>query len=538
MSRFLYPPSRQSHRCYISCVNYRFIINQLGILLFILSGILLGVELTFFIIARVQESGIDTDARLAFFLTGGIGLFCSGVVWFATRSREEQPIGRRDALLLVSLSWLLGAAYAAIPFFAWAHLHEEAGLSHPFRSYIDCYFEAMSGLTTTGATVLSEIETLPRSLLLWRAFTHWLGGLGIVVLFVAVLPSLGVGGKRLFRVETPGPKAEGVRPSIRDTARVLWYIYLGLTLAQISALLIAGMGWFDAVCHTFATLATGGFSTKNASTGEFTTVGFSIIFFIFMFMAGMNFRLFYDMLHRPWREVLRDTELRVYAGIVVIASIIIIGSLWASADPIVTTTGDSIASDFDHSLREGALTTISIQTTTGFATSDSNQWPFAAKAVLIALMFVGGCAGSTAGGIKVIRIWIALKILLAEVEHVFRPNVVRPIRLGNTTIDSDLKMSTIAYVLGIVVLFAIGGLTIMLLEQLNTDSNCSFTTAATASLATICTIGPGLEEVGATQNYGWFSPLSKVFMCILMVMGRLEVFAILVLFNPHFWKGE
>ncbi|MHC4989959.1 MAG: TrkH family potassium uptake protein [Planctomycetota bacterium] len=519
-------------------MNYRYVANQCGLLLVILGLFMLGLSAIFFGIEGLLEHDVSPGARLALFVSSVIGLLIGGVAWRTTRKGSLQ-LGRREALLLVAVSWVGGAALAALPYFLWAHWSEEARAletPHEFRNYISCYFEAMSGLTTTGATVLGDIESVPRSLLLWRAITHWLGGLGIVVLFVAVLPSLGVGAKKLFRVEAPGPSPEGLSPQIRDTARVLWYIYLALTAAQVLALLAGGMNLFDAVCHTCATLATGGFSTRNASVGAYDGLFVRLVIIVFMVLAGLNFGLYYQVIRGRARSALKDTEMRLYLIMLVGGSaLVFVGML---GEPISLTSGATLEPTVGQALEETVFTTISVQTTTGFCTSDFNKWPFLSQAVLVMLMFVGGCGGSTAGGIKVIRIWIAIKVMLAEIEHVFRPHVIRPMKLGGGTIDPDMKLGTVAYVLGIILLFTIGSGLIMLIEDAYPDSPCNFTTAATASVATLCTIGPGLAHVGPVENYGWFSVWSKLVMCVLMVLGRLEVFAIIVLFSPRFWSRD
>lgn len=518
-------------------VNYRLVIGRLGLLFGLLGLVMLATAALF---AAAQAFGVRADpdytAVLALCIAGGCGAVLAGAGWLVSRTAPGF-LGRREALLLVAASWLLGAALAAMPYWVWAHLGD-GHPGHPFRAFIDCYFESMSGLTTTGATVLTDIEAMPASLLLWRAITNWLGGLGIVVLFVAVLPGLGVGGKRLFNVEAPGPSPEGLKPRIRETARYLWYIYLGLTLTEILALwAFTPLDAYDATCHTFATMATGGFSTRNASLGAYAaTPMVDVIVIVFMVLAGMNFNLFYKIAKGRGREVLRDTELRVYFCLLAGGAALVSLAVWLSPDPILMTTGQEVASTAGASIRQGVLTTVSIQTTTGFCTSDFNAWPFLAQGVLIMLMFVGGCSGSTGGGVKVIRVWVAFKILLAEIEHIFRPHVVRPLRLGRSTMDIDLKLGTMAYLLGIVALFVMGSGAVMLLEQLNPANDCTYTSAATATIATLCTIGPGLDQVGALENYSWFSSPSKAVLSILMVLGRLEVFAIIVLFSPRFWR--
>ena len=513
-------------------MNLRTVISQLGILLLVLSASILAVA-GWAAIALLRGDPSEALPMRAFLLTALVGAGVGFSLWVLSR-RHTGEIGRREALLLVAVSWIVSAALSAMPYRLWAAMETDAErYDLAFVSYVDCYFEAMSGLTTTGATVLTRIDTLPSSLLLWRSLTHWLGGLGIVVLFVAVLPMLGVGGKRLFRVEAPGPTAEGVRPRIQETARALWMIYLGLTVALAILLRIAGLDWFESVCHTFATLATGGFSTRNASVGEINSLGVDVVLTVFMVLAGVNFGIYYNAMRGRWRSIKEDPELRAYLGLLLVASVVMIFAL--RTYPIISTTGEQVERSLGSAARHGVFQVVALQTTTGFCTADFNLWPFGIKAILLALMFVGGSGGSTGGGIKVVRCLIAVKVLAAEIEHVFRPNVVRTIRLGKTVVDPELRHSTLAYILIILLLFGAGAVLLMLFEH---DSNISFVTAATASAATLNNIGPGLGRVGAIENYAWFTDASKVLMCGLMALGRLEVFAILVLFVPRFWRRD
>lgn len=512
-------------------MNYRNLFHQLAVLLLVLSGtsLLLG-----------GWSALETywgfpgeqAAAHALLATSSIGIVISGIGWILTR-RASASFGRREALLLVALSWLLGAALAALPYLIWARISEVAGDHHPFRSFVDCYFESMSGLTTTGATVLSDIESLPRGILLWRALTHWVGGLGIVVLFVAVLPSLGVSGKKMYRVEAPGPSPDGFSPQIRDTARGLWYIYLALTILQTLLLMVAGLDWHDALCHTFASLATGGFSTRNASVGAYDSAVVNVIIIVFMVLAGMNFGLFYQLFKGKAAHVWRDTEMRLYLLILLVGSGIVAVSLLNQR--IVTTTGEERGPDAVDAIQQGVFTTVSIQTTTGFCTSDFHRWPEVAKIVLVTLMIIGGCSGSTAGGIKVIRLWITLKVMAVEIERAFRPKVMRPVKVGTAALDDDQKLGNVVYVLGIAVLVGAGTIAVQLFES---HSKADFATCSTAAIATLCTIGPGLGAVGAIENYGWLTSSSKLVLSLLMVLGRLEIYAVAVLFTPRFWRGH
>lgn len=515
-------------------MNFRYALNQFSLLMLVLSGLLAVLGLGALIEAMVGDR-TERVADWALLVTAGIGALGGGVMYRLTRTKRTL-FGRREAMLLVSMSWLIGAALGALPFWIWARGWSHNTSFHPFASFIHCYFEAMSGLTTTGASVLTDIQAVPRSLLLWRSMTHWLGGLGIVVLFVAVLPSLGgAGGRKVYRVEAPGPTKEGVRPSIRDTARMLWLIYVGLTVAQVLALRAAGMPtWLEAISHTFATLATGGFSTLNASIGGYHSLAIDVIVIVFMFLAGVNFGLYYQLMHGKLRSVWRDTELRVYTAIMVGSAALITIMLVASGQPITTTSGEQVPATIANAAQYGAFMTASIQTTTGFANADYETWPFATKALLLALMFIGGSAGSTGGGIKVVRIWVAFKILWGELERNFRPNVVRAVRIGTHAIDTDMRLSILAYVLGILLLFGVGTGLLMVFEDGRTD----FKTATTASLACLCNIGPGLGLVGPRGNYAFFTDASKLLLSLLMVMGRLEVFAVLVLLSPRFWRGH
>lgn len=518
-------------------MNRRIILHHGGIVMVLVSGIMILVAAGVYLMALIRGSTLDTFAHQALSVTGLGGLLIGVPTWLLNRGGSKF-LARKEAMLLVAGTWVVGAALAGMPYYLWAKWKATGVNRHVFQNFVSCYFEAMSGLTTTGATVLSDIESMPRSLLVWRATTHWLGGLGIVVLFVAVLPGLGVGGKRMFMIEAPGPAPEGLVPKIRETAKSLWYIYLGLTAAQVLALL-PFMSLYESICHTFATLATGGFSTRNASTGAFHHQPMvDVIVVFFMILAGANFGLYYRLTNGDWRSVLRDTELRLYLFVLLFAAAVVSGAVYFDRQPIVLTNGTAVEATAVESVRQGVVTTVSIQTTTGFCTSDFNRWPFLAQGMLVLLMFIGGCSGSTAGGIKVVRVWIALKVLTSEVEKIFRPDVIRPVRLGKATMDPELKLGTVCYFLGCILIFTAGAGAVMLLEQLQPDSPCDFTTAATASAATLFTIGPGLAKVGAIENYGWMSEWSKAVLCVLMAFGRLEIFAIIVLFTPSFWKSD
>jgi trk system potassium uptake protein TrkH len=507
-------------------VHFRFVSLQLGFLLIVLS---LSMGLT------AGLAAYDGDGTLPAFGWSMLSGITVGLTLIAFGRWGSHQLGRREALLLVSLSWFVGALLAALPYWVWAHL-DGGPAGAAFVSFANCYFEAMSGLTTTGATILPDISVIPRSLILWRAFTHWLGGLGIVVLFVAVLPLLGVGGKRLFRIETTGPTSQGATPRIAETARALWIIYVGLTIAQVAMMMLVDdeMTWFSAVTHTFATLATGGFSTMNSSAGGLPPATQWVIV-LFMFLAGVNFAIYQQVMRGRFERLWRDTELRAYVMILLAASAVV--ALAIHGTTYHDTAGEAASRYGDRVVRDAVFQVVSVQTTTGFCTADFNEWHLAARSVLVLLMFVGGCGGSTGGGIKVIRIVVVAKVLWAQLEHAFRPQVVRPVRVGSSTVNEAARLGILGYVLGVVAIFLIGTAMFICTEAGNPQS-MDGVTACTAVIASLNNIGPGLEQVGAVSNYNWVSAPGKLLLSILMAIGRLEVFAVLVIFMPRFWRSE
>ncbi|MEM9418154.1 MAG: TrkH family potassium uptake protein [Planctomycetota bacterium] len=518
-------------------MNYRNVFRQLGLLMLVLSaGMLVIVVIEWFLWSQrgmremlgVQAMGVSA------LLGGAVG----GAFWMTGRGAKAELMNRREALLLVAMSWFIGAVVAAFPFWVWAMIrsNDNAADSHVFESFVACYFEAMSGLTTTGATVVADIPGLPKSLLLWRSMTHWLGGLGIVVLFVAVLPMIGVGGKRLFNVEAPGPQQQGVRPRIKETARILWLIYMGITAAAVASYKLAGLSWFESVCHSFSVVSTGGLSTRNESMGAYNSVTLDVISMVFMLLAGVNFGLMFLLVRGRWKAVYKDEELRVYLALKMAVIALVAANIMGT--DIITTAGKTVEGTALQALRFAGFQTIALHTGTGFTTADYDLWPFLSRSLLIGLMFIGGCAGSTAGGIKVIRFWIAIKVMLASLEKAFRPQVVRPLRVSGGIVDDEMKLGALTYCLVILLLVSAGALLIGIFETHAGGYEIDFLTSATASLSTLGNIGPGFNGIGATQNYGWFSTPSLALMSLLMMLGRLEVYAIAVLVLPRFWRGN
>ena len=449
----------------------------------------------------LHESGTVWAFLVAAAITGGAGF---GLRYWG---RKVETIHRREAIIVVAAGWVLCGAFGALPFL----------LSGAIPSVTDAYFETVSGFTTTGASILTAIEPLPRSVLLWRSMIQWLGGMGIVVLFIAVFPQLGVGARNLFRSEVPGPITTGLRPKIRETASVLWRIYLGITVAEVLLLMLCGMTLYDAVNHALTTMATGGFSTRNTSIAAYDSVAIELTITFFMFLAGVNFGLYHTLLRRQWRKVLEDVELRTYALVVGVATLLLTVNLLLN--------GSSLGA----ALRGTVFTSVSIMTTTGYGTADFGLWPAFSQVILVMLMFIGGSAGSTAGGMKVIRTLVLFKAALVELVHEFRPNVVQPVRLGRMALKNNVVRGVLAFG-GMYTATFVGGTLVMAAMGLD------FTTSYSSVVATLSNIGPGLGSVGPTANFAHIPLLGKWFLSLLMILGRLEILTVLAIFTPMFWS--
>jgi len=413
----------------------------------------------------------------------------------------------RESYLIVTLAWVSAAVFGALPFWF-------AGVASP----LDAFFESISGFTTTGASIFPDPGSLPRGILFWRSMSQWLGGMGIIVLVVAVLPFLGVGGMQLFRAEVPGPTPERLQPRIRQTASILWRVYVGFTAAQAVLYMFGSMDWYDAVTHAFATMPTGGFSTRTASIGAFTPY-IQYVTIIFMYLAGVNFSLHYRALRGRPQSMLADEEWRFYTLLLSIAIAIVLVA------HLISGTYGTLEAAF----RATAFQVVSIGTTTGFATADYVAWPAVTQGVLFFLMFVGGMAGSTGGGMKTMRLWAALKQGVVELRKHLHPRAVVVTRVGGKAVNEGVMLNILAFMLLFVASFIVGSL---MLNALGVD----LVTAAGASAAAIGNIGPGLAGVGPVENYAWIPGPGKVILSLLMLMGRLEIYTVLVLFHREFWR--
>lgn len=461
--------------------------------------------------------------------------------------RDQQGI--KEGYAIVTIGWLVLTLVSCIPLLSHFISMDPFGWSNFLTHFTDAYFEIMSGFTTTGATILTDIEAAPRSILFQRALTHWLGGMGIITLAIVVFPAMGVFGYQMFRGEVPGPTKERLYPRLAQTASVLWGVYLFLSAAETVLLMIGGMDLFDAVCHTFATMATGGFSTRNASVAAYQSDFIEWVITIFMFFAGINFLLHFRALRGDFGSMLRNREFRFYTTVIVITIVIITGVLYINGPAPIDHASQSYRhqpmsnTEFtEHYARETLKTetlydsfrvasfqALAIITTTGFATADFDLWPDFIRFTLVLLMFFGGCAGSTGGGMKMVRVMMVGKIALNELRKLTQPRLVLPVKVGGEAVDDRRVVNVVSFVALFVGLFIItAGLMVLFVPDL--------TTAVACSIATIGNIGPGLGGVGAIENYAWIPLPGKWILVLSMLLGRLEIFTVLIILRPSVWR--
>jgi trk system potassium uptake protein TrkH len=424
------------------------------------------------------------------------------------RTRMERDLTVREGYAVVALAWITVGLAGAIPYL----------LSGVITSPVAAFFESVSGFTTTGATVFADIENLPRGVLFWRSVTQWLGGMGIVVLGIAILPFLGVGGMQLFRAEMPGPTPELLTPRVRHTASLLWVVYGGLTAAQIVLFLFGGLPPFEAINHAFTTLSTGGFSTRNASLAAFDAPYIQYVTILFMYLAALNFTLHFRALNGRF-DYWKDAEWKFFSGVLLGCTILI----------FFLTVAQGSDGGVERAFRDSLFQTVSIGTTTGFVTHDFELWTVGVQFLLLGLMFMGGMAGSTGGGMKAMRVYLLVRHGLTELKRSVHPRAVVVAHLGPRPVRDRVFLRILAFALFFFALFGAGALVLTLLGH-------DLTTAIGASAASIGNIGPGLGEVGAVDNYGWMGSASHVVLIFLMLAGRLEIFTILLLFHPDLWR--
>jgi trk system potassium uptake protein TrkH len=468
-------------------------------------GRLLIIEAVFMIAplaVSIYYNEPDFKAFLIAILITGFTGFALGFI-----RTPKEAVRYKEGFMIVGLGWLLISIFGAVPFLT-------AGT---FDSFIDAFFETVSGFTTTGATVLADIEGQPHGVLLWRSLTQWLGGMGVLVFTLALLPAMGLSSLNILKAESPGPVPGKLVPKITKTARLLYIIYISFTVLQIFLLKIAGMPLFDAVNHTLTTMGTGGFSTKNSSIAAYNMPSFEWIIIIFAFLAGVNFSLYHDVLAGKLKTLFRDKEFQFYFVIIVISIILITANITKSWENI------------QPSFRQAVFQVVNIITSTGFTVLDYSIWPAFSKMILFILMFFGGCSGSTSGGIKIVRVMIVFKYIKRELYKMIHPNSVISIRIGGRTIPEDVVQNVIAFIMIYILIFL--GLSLILLTQ---DMDLISSTSAVA--ASLSNIGPGFGMVGPVMNYSGLTALTKILLSFSMILGRLEIYTVLILLTPFFWK--
>lgn len=475
------------------------VLNLLGKLLLAVSLLLL---------TPVPVSFIFGDnTAMAFVLSSVIGMILGLALILPFRPTTE--MGTKDGFVIVVLSWIAISFLGALPF----------RLSDVMPSFVDAFFESMSGFTTTGSSIIIDVDVIPPSINFWRAMTHWLGGMGIIVLGLAILPMLHIGGMQLFQAEVAGPTKDKLAPRIQDTARILWGVYLLLTLLETLLLMLGGVDFFDALCHSFATLATGGFSTHTASVAHFDSLYVEMVVVLFMLLGAINFALHFKALHGNFMGYLRNEEFRCYLLLLAggTCCIVLCNSLSGSY------------SSWGKNLRDVVFSLMSVSSTTGFATADFDSWPEFSKMLLMLIMCVGGCAGSTSGGLKVVRFLLFFKIARNQLIRLLHPRQATSIKLDQQTVPPDVLMAVLSFLMLYIIVLLLASLAVA-------ATGADLITSVTAVIATINGAGPGLAKVGPAQNFAHLSDGAKLVLCGSMLAGRLEFFTIAVLFTPQFWK--
>lgn len=481
-------------------MRWRYILNIIGILTFFF-GLTMVIPLLVGLYYR-DQSVIPLLKSMGITAIAGIGLY------FIFRSEKAEVISQREGMAIVAVGWTAVGLFGALPFY----------FGNGFHGFVDAVFESVSGFTTTGASILTNIEAVSKGLLFWRSFIQWLGGMGIIVLSVAILPFIGVGGMQLYKAEVPSPVPDKLKPRIRDTAMVLWKVYALISLAQTLLLMVGGMDLYDALCHTFTTMPTGGFSTKNASIAHYDSVYFDCVFIFFMLMAGINFSLHYQLLRGKPLIFWKDSECRFFLATVLLLTVVVSLDVYGS---VYETIGAA--------LRYGAFQVVSIITTTGYATADYERWPAMSQLILLLCMFFGASAGSTGGGMKCLRIMLCFKYCYRELFSLIHPHAVTQIKISGKTVPDDVLRSVVGFLALYVGLFALSA---VVLAGMGVD----FITSFAAVAASIGNIGPGFGMVGPVDNYAQIPLLGKWLLIWCMLLGRLEIFTVIILIVPEFWR--
>jgi len=481
-------------------MHFRQIFRLIGILNFFL-GLSMIAPL---IVSLVYSDGSFLPVLYSLLITSGSGI----ALFLLIKITDYSSLSQREAMAIVTLGWLSAGFFGSLPFL----------FSGSIGTITDAYFESISGFTTTGASVLTNIESLPRGILFWRSLTQWMGGMGIIVLSIAILPFLGVGGMQLYKAEIPSPVVDKLQPRISETAKTLWKVYLLITLLEIGLLSIGGMPLFDSICHAFSTMPTGGFSTQSASIAQYNSAYFEGVITIFMILAGVNFSLHFRFLKGDFKVFGRDPECRVFLSILAILILLVTFNVYG-------TVYHSIGKAFRHA----AFQVTSIMTTTGFVTGDYAQWPGLSQIVLLLCMFIGAMAGSTGGAIKVMRIILLVKHGYQEIFRLIHPHAVRSIKLGGKPVPAEVLNSIGGFFILYLTLFIVA---VIIMSSIGLDAVTSFASVA----ATIGNVGPGLGLVGPVRNYLSVPDLGKWVLTFCMLLGRLEIYTVIILLAPAYWR--
>lgn len=480
--------------------NYRVIINVIGLLL-MLNGA--------FMLLCIPFSLYFGDGDIyPILLSGTITIISGNISWLVTKNSQNKDLRKKDGYLIVVLGWLSMSFFGSLPYL----------ISGAIPDLTNAFFETISGYTTTGATILTDIESVHKGILFWRSLTQWIGGMGIIVLAVAILPILGIGGMQLFVAEAPGISPDKLQPRIKETAKRLWLIYVLLTFVETLLLWIGGMSFFDAINHGLTTMATGGFSTKNGSIAHFDSPFIQYVITLFMFLAGTNFTITYFALHKKFHKIAQNEEFRFYATFCLIFSIVTSLTIYLVSP-----------SEIEESFRQGLFQVVSIITTTGYITADYTSWTPFITVLFFVLMFFGASAGSTAGGVKIVRHIILLKNSILELKRQLHPSAIIPVRFNKKAVPRDITFNILAFIMIYIAIFALGS---VIMAALGVD----FETAIGSVATSLGNIGPGIGTVGPVDNFAHIPATGKWFLSFLMLLGRLELFTVLMLLTPYFWR--
>ncbi|UOB16787.1 TrkH family potassium uptake protein [Abyssalbus ytuae] len=492
-------------------LNTKIIFHFMGLLLLFNGGFMLLAAL----VSSIYRDGVTIEISSAGLVTIFVGIF----LMFITTGHKKE-IKKREGYIIVTFGWIFMSLSGMLPYLFSGSVH----------TVVNAFFETMSGYTTTGASILDDIEAVPKGVLFWRSMTHWIGGMGIIVLAIAILPLLGIGGMQLFAAEAPGPSADKLHPRITDTAKRLWFIYVGYTLAETLFLTLAGMSFFDAINHSMATLSTGGFSTKNASLAHWNNNPLiEYIVIIFMFLAGTNFILSYFAFKGKVQKVIKDDEFKYYFYFTIIFAIIASLIVFYQANVPVSTYHPMVLGKFESSFRHALFQVVSVITTTGFVSADFTNWTPFLKIFFFGLMFLGGSAGSTSGGVKVVRHILMIKNGLLEFKRALHPNAVIPVRYNRRAVPQNIVYNILGFFILYMLLFIIGALVLGIM-------GLDFETAIGGAASSLGNVGPAFGQLHPLANFNSLPVMGKWWCSFLMLLGRLELFTVLILFAPVFWK--